>query len=438
MNKTSRFPLVLLLVIFAAVALRASAMVFTEDTYIGPADTSYDGQDIVVLDCALTVDGPHTFSSLVLAANAILTHSASTNGELPVVLSVTNAPYVLPGPATAVELANSNIFTPLLVTDTNGNAYTGGVDYREFTYSNSIWIEQTTNSSIPDDGTVLVSYSYDGSVAAGLDLTVTGVVWVSAGCEIDADRIGYGPGFGPGAGSTSANEFSFGPGGGGDFRHLWSVPHGALLRNIYGFVTDDFRRGHRYKRRGCARGSDGGERRTCRRDNGYQWELFAGRAFGLDRDCDAIARFQCISTGFDELYKRVQPVDRSELFDGPDDLAGSDAEPERGKLCIELERHIGRDLPGVLVHQSPDVATPRQPYRRNQRSDGILHAGRLEPPGILPITGDTLRTGWVDWRIRAPMRGDALWIAKFPECTDKRLLVPLHLWFLLSAPNFFA
>src|SRR5580698_3106943 len=68
-----RLSIILIVYVTMALALRASAEVFTEDTEIGPLDTNYDGQDIVILDCTVTVDGPHKFSSLVLAANAILT-----------------------------------------------------------------------------------------------------------------------------------------------------------------------------------------------------------------------------------------------------------------------------------------------------------------------------------------------------------------------------
>ena len=208
-----------ILIVTITLALRASAEVFTEDAEIGPLDTNYDGQDIVILDCTVTVDGPHTFSSLVLAANGVLTHSFSANGQLSVAINVTNASFVLSG-TTPDELTNSDIFfSPLLVTDpTQTIIYTNGVDYLEInqTNGNNIFaeIERTPNSSIPDGGTVLVSYSYDGTVPAGLDLTVTGVVWVTSGCEIDADGIGYGPGFGPGPGSSSGSTFFDGSGGG--------------------------------------------------------------------------------------------------------------------------------------------------------------------------------------------------------------------------------
>ena len=57
-----------------------AAMIATHTT-IAAADTTYDGQDIVVSNCTLTVNGPHTFASLVLTNNALLTHTPAPNGE---------------------------------------------------------------------------------------------------------------------------------------------------------------------------------------------------------------------------------------------------------------------------------------------------------------------------------------------------------------------
>ena len=80
----------LLLISFATVALSASATVFTTNTDIGPLNTTYDGQDIVISNCTVTVDGPHMFASLTVETNGILTHSFSTNGQLAVVVNDTN------------------------------------------------------------------------------------------------------------------------------------------------------------------------------------------------------------------------------------------------------------------------------------------------------------------------------------------------------------
>jgi hypothetical protein len=163
----SAYPLLLIVMAIAVMIAPASAMVFTENAEIGPLNTNYDGQDIVVLDCTVTVDGPHTFSSLVLAANGILTHSASANGQLPLLLTVTNAPYTLSGTLPDL-LTNSNILSSPVLTDTNGDVYSNGVDYLAVPVTNGDYeISRTATSSIPDGGTVLVSYNYSGSVPAG-------------------------------------------------------------------------------------------------------------------------------------------------------------------------------------------------------------------------------------------------------------------------------
>jgi hypothetical protein len=42
---------------------------------------SYEGQDIVVSNATLTINGPHSFSSVLLTNNAVLTHSACTTND---------------------------------------------------------------------------------------------------------------------------------------------------------------------------------------------------------------------------------------------------------------------------------------------------------------------------------------------------------------------
>ncbi len=74
-------PRVCLALFFAAISLTpAVAVVFTTDTSIGALDTSYDGQDVVVSNCTVTIDGGHAFNSLRLATGGTLTHTASSNG----------------------------------------------------------------------------------------------------------------------------------------------------------------------------------------------------------------------------------------------------------------------------------------------------------------------------------------------------------------------
>lgn len=70
----------LLQLIAVASITTARAVVFTTDTSIGTLDTSYDGQDVVVSNCTVTIDGEHAFNSVRLADGGILTHTLSLNG----------------------------------------------------------------------------------------------------------------------------------------------------------------------------------------------------------------------------------------------------------------------------------------------------------------------------------------------------------------------
>lgn len=59
----------------------ALAVTFTNDTQVAAGNATYDGQDIVVQGCTLTVNGTHAFNSLLLSNTAVLTHSPAPNGE---------------------------------------------------------------------------------------------------------------------------------------------------------------------------------------------------------------------------------------------------------------------------------------------------------------------------------------------------------------------
>jgi hypothetical protein len=59
----------------------AQAVVFTTNTTIGVGIPTYDGQPIIVSNCTLTVDGAHSFASLLLTDSAVLTHSPAPAGE---------------------------------------------------------------------------------------------------------------------------------------------------------------------------------------------------------------------------------------------------------------------------------------------------------------------------------------------------------------------
>jgi hypothetical protein len=59
-------------------ASSARAVTFTSNTLIDTGNSAYEGQDLVVSNCTLTVNGPHGFNSLRVTGSGVVTHSAAT------------------------------------------------------------------------------------------------------------------------------------------------------------------------------------------------------------------------------------------------------------------------------------------------------------------------------------------------------------------------
>ena len=141
---------------------QVQAVVFTNDATIAVSDTNYDGQAIIVSACTLTVNGPHTFDSLL-----------ATNGA-------------------TLSLGGGSSF-----------AVTGALTVQ----SNSAVVCRGANTAGQVDGQW-----------AGQGVTIAaGNVTVAAGASITADGQGYvgtgGSGLGPGGGIY--NRWEHGGGGGG-------------------------------------------------------------------------------------------------------------------------------------------------------------------------------------------------------------------------------
>jgi hypothetical protein len=202
--------------VIALACIPAFATTFTNNTSIGVGYTNYDGTAIVVTNCTVTVDGPHTFSSVLVAAGGVLTHWFSPSGTVSSLHFITNESQVLSG-TNLVTLLNSNVVTATVaVTDSSGTIdYTNGLDYLLSSPDGILTqLQRTTNSSIPDGATVLVSYEALFTAPAGLTLTVTGNVEVDVGGAINANGIGYGGGLGAGAGNSGSGSFQDGSGAG--------------------------------------------------------------------------------------------------------------------------------------------------------------------------------------------------------------------------------
>ncbi|MBI5383453.1 MAG: hypothetical protein HZA90_02060 [Verrucomicrobia bacterium] len=74
-------PLLLLALALILPLASARAALITTNTALSPGDTTYEGAALIVSNCTLTVNGAHSFASLLLTDGAVLTHSPAPAGE---------------------------------------------------------------------------------------------------------------------------------------------------------------------------------------------------------------------------------------------------------------------------------------------------------------------------------------------------------------------
>lgn len=213
----SRFGAIALLI--CAQATSAVAVTFTHDSFISFADLSDDGQDIVVTNCTLTVDGVHAFNSLKILNGAKLTHYPFPYGPQQLTVGVSDEAHVLSHTIPAVlNKPNIEPGTIIVMDSSASTTYAENVDYT-VTLSNSFaLLTLTTNSAIPEGASVLVDYDWSESFQ-GFSLTISQDAQIAAGGVIDVSGKGYsgGIGFGNGAGASAVTNypFTFTAGGGG-------------------------------------------------------------------------------------------------------------------------------------------------------------------------------------------------------------------------------
>src|SRR5436853_245377 len=70
-----------LLALITPRAVEASSFVFTSNTTISAADTNYDGSDLVVSNCTVAIDGPHSFAPLRVAGDLEVEPGAAINAD---------------------------------------------------------------------------------------------------------------------------------------------------------------------------------------------------------------------------------------------------------------------------------------------------------------------------------------------------------------------
>jgi hypothetical protein len=222
--KTHGVPLLGAIALFFAQFTSASAVTFSQNTTIGNSDLSYEGADIVVTNCTLTVDGLHIFHSLQVLNAGVLTHSPNTNGPQQFTFPVANEPHAmsLTNPATLFN-ANADPSTVIVLNASHTAIYTKDVDYVVTNSNQFVQLTLTTNSAIAEGATVLVNYDWIESVQ-GLTLYINNDVAIQAGGAIDVSGKGYAGGlgadtaFGSGAGVNQSTNYPFtfvaGSGGG--------------------------------------------------------------------------------------------------------------------------------------------------------------------------------------------------------------------------------
>ena len=225
-----------ILILAAMCWVEAQAFVFTSNTTIGALNTDYEGQDLVISNCVLTVDGPHSFASVRLATGGTLTHSAAANGTISVTVPVLDEPQVLTG-TNAVALVNSNIvLSSVVVKDFGGTlVYANNVDYVLGTAGGQTSLQRTDLSTIPDGSMVLVTYDYlYGSTNSGLNLTIAGDLETEPGAAINADGRGYSGISGVGRGGAAGSPISGGGGGHGGYGGISSSnsPGGTVYDSV--------------------------------------------------------------------------------------------------------------------------------------------------------------------------------------------------------------
>jgi hypothetical protein len=68
-------------ILFALSSAGAPAVVFTTPIVIGPENFIFDGQDITISSCVVTINGFHSFASLHVIAGGVLTHAPAAAGQ---------------------------------------------------------------------------------------------------------------------------------------------------------------------------------------------------------------------------------------------------------------------------------------------------------------------------------------------------------------------
>jgi hypothetical protein len=89
-----------------AVVVPAQAVLFTANSTIGAGDTNYDGEDIVVVGCTVTINGAHSFADVLVLEDGTITEGGqTTNAGEGLTLSVSDNVIVEGGSSIVADAA---------------------------------------------------------------------------------------------------------------------------------------------------------------------------------------------------------------------------------------------------------------------------------------------------------------------------------------------
>jgi hypothetical protein len=189
------FSLLTLLCVAISPSLRAqTTTIFTTSTTIEATNTMYDGENLVITNGTVTVDGSHVFASVQTLSNAVLifTNAASAGVQG-------------------------------LTADEGSKVYLGG----GLTFNVAGTLLVTNGASVICEGTNTTTTNLAGQwVGAGVSI-IAGAVNVASGASINADGQGYATGVNNGAGPGGGR----GGAGGGSYGGIGSGPSGPIYGN---------------------------------------------------------------------------------------------------------------------------------------------------------------------------------------------------------------
>ena len=178
---------------FAPLLHAQTTTVFTSSATIAATNAAYDGQNIIVSNCSVVIDGQHSFANVQAISNAVLSYAAATN---------VNVQGMTVDGSSALYLCGGLAFN------------VGGT------------LVATNNSTVICQGTNTIAQVSNQWAGVGVTITA-GNVSLAAGAAISADGQGYASGNGGGAGPGGGE----GGAGAGSYGGLGSGPSGPTYGN---------------------------------------------------------------------------------------------------------------------------------------------------------------------------------------------------------------